>query len=59
MKPDNHLEIAGKRIGDDEPTYFVADIAANHDGDLQRAVDLINLAADAGAAAVKFQHLTA
>ena len=59
MKPHSHLDIAGKRIGLDEPTYFVADIAANHDGDLQRAVDLINLAAEAGADAAKFQHFTA
>lgn len=33
--------IENKKIGFDEPTYFIADIAANHDGDLSRAVDLI------------------
>ena len=41
------------------PTYFIADIAANHDGDLRRAKDLIWLAKEAGADAVKFQHFTA
>ena len=53
------LEIAGRKIGGDEPTYFVADIAANHDGDLQRAIDLIQRAAEAGADAAKFQHFKA
>lgn len=58
-KPDPVLEINGKRIGIDCPTYFIADIAANHDGDLERAKDLICLAAEAGADAAKFQHFKA
>ena len=37
-------------------TYFIADIAANHDGDLQRAKMLCQLAKNSGADAVKFQH---
>ena len=53
------LSIAGKKIGRQYPTYFIADIAANHDGDLQRAKDLIHLCADAGADAAKFQHFSA
>jgi N-acetylneuraminate synthase len=59
IKPDSILEIQGKKIGRDYPTYFIADIAANHDGSLARAKDLIYLAADAGAAAAKFQHFKA
>ncbi len=59
MKPDSHLNIDGKRIGCDKPTYFIADIAANHDGDLQRAIALIHLAAEVGADAAKFQHFKA
>lgn len=51
--------IEGKRIGRDHPTYFIADIAANHDGDLGRAKDLIYLAKAAGADAAKFQHFKA
>src|SRR5437879_3759917 len=46
-------------VGLQHPTYFVADIAANHDGDLQRATELIHLAADAGADAAKFQNFRA
>ena len=39
--------------------YFIADIAANHDGSINRAKDLIWLAKEAGANCAKFQHFTA
>ncbi|HHH49977.1 MAG TPA: N-acetylneuraminate synthase, partial [Saprospiraceae bacterium] len=58
-KPDSILKINEKNIGRDFSTYFIADIAANHDGDLERAKELIYLAAEAGADAAKFQHFTA
>lgn len=53
------FNIEGKWIGLNHPTYFIADIAANHDGNLDKAVNLIKLAAQAGADAVKFQHFKA
>ncbi len=53
------IAIEGRKIGISEPTYFVADIAANHDGSLDRAKSLIRLAKEAGAEAAKFQHFTA
>jgi len=53
------INIGSRRISEDEPTYFIADIAANHDGQLERAVKLIHLAAKAGADAAKFQHFRA
>ena len=53
------VRIGARTIGDNHPTYFVADIGANHDGDLLRAIDLIHRAAAAGANAAKFQHFTA
>lgn len=53
------FSIEGKKIGLDNPTYFIADIAANHDGELSRAKDLIYLAAEKGADAAKFQHFKA
>ena len=40
-------------------TYFIADIAANHDGSLDRAKKLCLLAKEAGADAAKFQHFKA
>ena len=54
-----NIEIEDRIIGASHPTYFIADIAANHDGDLERAKDLIHLCAEAGADAAKFQHFTA
>jgi len=53
------MKIANRLIGKNYPTYFIADIAANHDGDLERAKMLIRLAKDAGADAAKFQNFRA
>ena len=53
------LTIAGRRVATDEPTYFIADIASNHDGQRARARKLVVDAAEAGADAVKFQHFLA
>lgn len=53
------IDIQGRKIGLSHPTYFIADIAANHDGDLKRAVELIRLAKLAGADAAKFQNFRA
>jgi N-acetylneuraminate synthase len=53
FKLGNHV------IGPRQPTYFIADIAANHDGELQRAKDLIYLAKESGADAAKFQNFRA
>ena len=48
-----------QKIGFTGKAYFIADIAANHDGDLNRAFRLIELAKEAGADAAKFQNFTA
>lgn len=53
------IKIGDRWIGEDEPTYFIADISANHDGELARAKMLIHLAAEAGADAAKFQNFSA
>ncbi|MBN1305120.1 MAG: N-acetylneuraminate synthase family protein [Anaerolineales bacterium] len=53
------IKINNRLIGLDHPTYFIADIAANHDGDLERAKLLIHLAKEAGANAAKFQNFQA
>ena len=59
MNVDSFLEIDDVKIGPGHNTYFIADIAANHDGDLSRAKDLIYLVAEAGADAARFQHFQA
>ncbi|MFZ6026491.1 MAG: N-acetylneuraminate synthase family protein [Chloroflexota bacterium] len=53
------IQIGSRLIGLNHPTYFIADIAANHDGDLERAKLLIRLAKEAGADAAKFQNFDA
>lgn len=53
------MKIDNRFIGLQYPTYFIADIAANHNGDLGQAKHLIELAKEAGAEAAKFQHFTA
>lgn len=57
MNSKHGIKIGDKIIG--EKPYFIADIAANHDGDINRAFRLIELAKDAGADAAKFQNFKA
>ena len=59
MEWTSEIAINKRIISVNRPTYFIADIAANHDGDLQRAVDLIWRAKEAGADCAKFQHFLA
>ena len=59
QKPMCEIVIDGQRIGEQHPTYFIADVAANHDGDIERAKELIYMVKAAGADAAKFQHFRA
>lgn len=56
---DKKIKFGNRLIGKGEPLYFIADIGANHDGDINRAYKLIELAKDAGADAAKFQNFQA
>ena len=49
------IEIAGRKIGVDHVPYVVAELSANHNGDLDCALGLIELAKQSGADAVKIQ----
>lgn len=51
--------IAGRPVGPDHPPYIIAELSANHNGDLQRALAMIDVAKQAGADAVKLQTYTA
>lgn len=53
------IKINKTKVGKKYPTYFIADVAANHDGDFNKALDLIYSAKERGANAVKFQHFQA
>ncbi|MFZ6028205.1 MAG: N-acetylneuraminate synthase family protein [Chloroflexota bacterium] len=49
------IQLGGHTIGEDTPTYIIAEIGINHNGDEDRAARLITEAARAGVDAVKFQ----
>ena len=49
------IEIAGRRIGRQHPCFVIAEAGSNHNGSLSQAWELIEVAAAAGADAVKFQ----
>ena len=49
------IQIADKYIGVDEPVFIVAEMSANHGGDINKAKEIIKRAKDCGADAVKLQ----
>lgn len=53
------VSIAGRELGPDQPPYVVAELSGNHNGDIGRALALIDAAKAAGADAVKLQTYTA
>lgn len=50
-----HIQIDGRTIGVDQPPYVIAEMSANHNGDLEAALRLISEAKKAGADAIKLQ----
>lgn len=55
----NHVQFGKVAVGADQPPMIIAEMSGNHDGDLGRALDIVRMAADAGAHAVKLQTYTA
>jgi N-acetylneuraminate synthase len=58
MHKMSEIEIAGRKIGTAQPPYVIAEMSANHNGDINRAFALMKAAKDAGADAVKLQTYT-
>jgi N-acetylneuraminate synthase len=52
------VKIGGKLVGDNQPTYIIAEIGINHNGSIDIAKRLISVAIAAGCDAVKFQKRT-
>jgi N-acetylneuraminate synthase len=53
------LSIAGRKVGIDHPPLVMAEVGINHEGDVNKALQLVDAAVAAGAELVKFQcHIT-
>lgn len=55
---NNSIEIAGRKIGPGFPPYIIAELSANHNGDINRAYKIMEEAKKAGADAIKLQTYT-
>mgnify|MGYP006087224831 FL=1 len=55
----NPITINGRKIGENYPPYIIAELSANHNGVLQKALDTITSAKKCGADAVKLQTYSA
>ena len=49
------IEINNRKIGESYPPYIIAELSANHNGDITRALKIIKMAKECGADAVKLQ----
>lgn len=56
---NKEIKIGSRLIGENHPTYFIAEIGANFDGDIEKAKRLVDAAKEAGADCAKFQSFTA
>ena len=53
--PARSVTVDGRTIGPGAEPFVIAEVSGNHNGDLQRALDIVDAAAEAGAHAIKLQ----
>ena len=55
----NEITIGKRKIGSNHPPFVMAEVGINHEGDFEKAIQLVDAAVEAGADCVKFQcHIT-
>ncbi len=59
MSKASTIEIAGRPIGPEHPPFVICELSGNHNGSLERALTMIDAAAETGADAIKIQTYTA
>ena len=56
---NKEITIGNKKVGENHPAMIVAELSGNHNGDYNRAIEIIHAAKEAGADAIKLQTYTA
>jgi len=57
--PEIEIEIAGRKIGAGHEPFVICELSGNHNGSLDRALQMVDAAADTGCDAIKIQTYTA
>ncbi|WP_283710327.1 pseudaminic acid synthase [Pseudoalteromonas prydzensis] len=55
---NEYVTIEGRKIGPQFPPYIIAELSANHNGDIKRAIQILEMAKRSGADAIKIQTYT-
>ena len=59
MNFQTEISIGSRKVGEGHPVFIIAEAGVNHDGDIEVAKRLVDIAAESGADAVKFQSFVA